>query len=310
VVESPAASTIRVTIDDLKQEVWQKEAQLETLKAEKELLEQKIKQMVGERKEVEETGHAHRAQLTMKLQSRIDGLEMQKENLCRQVKETQLISTGSRQAEVENLKSENSDMQTKLELFGAELRRLSLMFEEKEKVIIEKEELCARLEEDAQDVTLLEQRIAEQASKISSHMETIRSIDRDRKKTLQEKEALEAQIESLEQEKHELLGRVSTLGNRNEQLEVAIEENKGKIQTLEGKFISAQQYSERLQENLDIAIKEVDGQRKQIELVNADPRFVANAMVELNLMPAGVNNPAARGGHPTADVGLPIQSMS
>ena len=64
--ESPAESTIRVTIEDLKQEVLQKEAQLETL-TEKELLEQKIKQMIAPRQLLDTFGVTAAVSIRMKL---------------------------------------------------------------------------------------------------------------------------------------------------------------------------------------------------------------------------------------------------
>jgi len=221
---SPAESTIRVTLGALKQEVWHKETQLQTLRAEKLLLEDKIDQMAVERKEVEENGHAHRAQLREKLQSRIDSLELQKEN--HDQAQDLRMQLDSKEATLRDLLSENSDLHTKLETSRADFQHLSFVIKEKEALLLEKED-------QVQDLERLEERLEEEERKIASHLETIRSIDKDRMKTLQEKEVLEAQIESLQQENSELLQRTTALENSNKQLEADIRECKGKVQTLQ-----------------------------------------------------------------------------
>jgi chromosome segregation ATPase len=255
-----------------------------------------IRKMAAERADVEEKANTFLVHERAKLRFNFDALERQKQNLERQLmqqneelREAKLQAGNAKDrdinAKIEKLRAENADLGLRLEVATLESQRLTRLLDEKE--------------DDHQDVLKLEEQFEEQTATIAAQLETIRSIDRNHRESLEQKDALEAQVvhytatihglhmtvensrcqvEQLQLELGERTQQCSVLGDRNGQLEVEIEELKAEIQTISEELSGARRLAQVSQEKLEAAMKERDDQGSKIEFLEAEQKELSRKL--------------------------------
>jgi chromosome segregation ATPase len=245
-----------------------------------------IQKMADERAEFEDKANAFLIQEKAKLQFKLDALERQKQNLEKQltqrteeVKEANAkgkATTGDVKAKLEMLRAENENLSKRLEAATLDIQRLTRQLEEKE--------------EESREISKLEEQLEAHATTAKSQLETIRSIDRSHRETLEQKETLEGQISHLNKtiedlqmtienlqhqfgllqvELQERTQQCSLLEDRNGQLEIEIEELKVEVQTASEELSAARRNAQVSQEKLEAAMKEREDQISKIERLEA-----------------------------------------
>ncbi|KAA8909660.1 hypothetical protein FN846DRAFT_941751 [Sphaerosporella brunnea] len=253
-----------------------------------------IQKAATERAEFEEKANAFLIQEKSKLQFKLDALELQLKNaLAGRAEESEetrstVEGQGEGKTKLEELTAENSDLAKKLEAATLDIKRLSRLVDEKD--------------EELQEAAKLEEQVEEQVTIITSHLETIRSIDRTHRQSLDQKEALEIQVAHLKTTNDELLVKLenlnrqvdqlqlelqertqqcSTLEDRNGQLEIESDELKREVQTISDELSAARRRARVSEEKLEAAMKDRDEQQSKIEILEKQQRAMNKKLDEI-----------------------------